>query len=92
LTHFSPENAELQFSGGFTVKHSGNQEKVKVRINCEITGESARFLLELKRRGLASSNREVVVQALRSLRKEVLERDLQEAKLKASQRLNEEEF
>jgi len=75
-----------------TLKHTEESEKVKVRINCEIEGEPAQFLLDLKRRGLVTSNRDAVVQGLTSLYKNVLERDLQEAKLKASKRLSEEEF
>lgn len=36
-------------------------EKRKVRINCEINGKPARILLDLKRRGLITSAKDVVV-------------------------------
>lgn len=61
-----------------------------MRVNCEISGEPARIFLELKQRGIVSSARDAVVQGLLSLHERVLQRDLQLARLKASQRLNEE--
>ena len=65
-------------------------ERLKVRINCEIRGKPAQIYLDLKRRGLITSAREAVVQGLTSLYEKVLQRDLQEARLKASRRLETE--
>jgi hypothetical protein len=67
-----------------------SKETLKVRVNCEITGEPAEIFVELKRRGIIHSARDAVVQGLMSLHEKVLQRDLQMAQLKASKRLNEE--
>jgi len=67
-------------------------EKQKVRINCEIRGEPARIYLDLKRRGLIISARDAVVQGLTHLYEEILQRDLQEAKVKASRKFDEDTF
>jgi hypothetical protein len=60
-----------------------------IRINCNINGEAAQILLNLKRRGIVKSNREAVVQGLISLHKEVLKRDLQLARLKTLKEVEE---
>ena len=62
----------------------------KARINCEIRGKPAEIFNELKRRGLITSARDAVVQGLACLYEKVLERDLREAQLKASKRINTE--
>lgn len=72
--------------------HRDEYENVKVRINCEIQGKPAEIFLNLKKRGLVTSARDAVVQGLTSLYERVLQRELQEAKLKASRRLGKEEF
>jgi len=66
-------------------------ENFKARINCEITGKPAQIFLDLKKRGLVTSARDAVVQGLTCLYEKVLQRDLQEAQLKASRRLSEDE-
>jgi hypothetical protein len=65
-------------------------EDEKARINCEIRGKPAEIFNELKRRGLITSARDAVVQGLACLYEKVLERDLREAQLKASRRINTE--
>ncbi len=47
-----------------------------VNVRCTLVGEPARILLELKERGIASSYRAVISQALYAYDDEVLERDL----------------
>lgn len=63
-----------------------NDEKLYVK--CILTGEPARIVSELKQRGIVSSVREAVVQGLFSYYEKVVERDLDRAKLRASQRLH----
>lgn len=55
--------------------------EASVRVNTTVKGEPARWILEWKRRGLFSSNTDAVVQALRTLRREMIERDLKEQQL-----------
>lgn len=54
----------------------------KVRVNTTITGEPAKILLEIKRRGLATSNTGVIITALKALHEKILEADLKQAQLK----------
>ena len=56
---------------------------MRVRINTEIEGDAARELLELKRRGIFTSNRDAVIQSIRLFYEKVIERDLNEQRLKA---------
>ena len=62
----------------------------RVHIKCAISGEPAQIFLDLKRRGIVLSAHDAVVQGLLSLHERVLQRDLQAAQLKASQKLSEE--
>lgn len=57
-------------------------EASKVRVNCTLKGKPAEVLLELKRKGIVASVREAVVQGLLTLHTQIVERDLQEARLK----------
>ena len=54
----------------------------RVRINTCISGEPAEILLQLKRRGLVTSNTDAVIQALLALHEKILDRDLRLARLK----------
>jgi len=60
-------------------------EGVKTRINLTLIGEPAQILLELKRRGLAVSNHDAVVQALLALQERILSYDIRKAELKKFQ-------
>lgn len=54
----------------------------KVRINTKISGQPAEILLELKRRGLVTSNTDAIIQALMALYENVVDRDLRAAQLR----------
>jgi hypothetical protein len=54
----------------------------KVRINTKISGQPAEILLELKRRGLVTSNTDAIIQALMALYEKVVDRDLRAAQLR----------
>ena len=54
----------------------------KIRINTSISGEPAEILLELKRRGIVTSNTDAVIQALYAFHEKILDRDLRLARLK----------
>lgn len=56
--------------------------EVKVHINCNIKGEPAQILLELKERGLVNSNKDAINQGLCALYNKILERDLKTKQLK----------
>ena len=58
------------------------QLEPKVRINTTIEGDPARQLLELKQRGIFSTNKDAFVQAIRLFYKTVIESDLMEERLK----------
>lgn len=66
-----------------------SKENKKVRINTAISGEPAEILLELKRRGIATSNTDAIIQGLLALNEKVVQRDLAAARLK-SLRVEEE--
>jgi hypothetical protein len=53
-----------------------------VRINTTIEGDAARQLLELKARGIFSTNKDAVVQSIRKFYEDTIERDLKERRLK----------
>jgi triphosphoribosyl-dephospho-CoA synthetase len=63
----------------------GNAKKLeaKVRINTTIQGDPARELLELKKRGIFTSNRDAVVQSIRLFYERVVERDLKQQRATA---------
>ncbi len=69
-----------------TVNDGPSRQITRVRINTEIEGESAKMLLELKKRGLVSDNTDAVNQGLLVLYDRVLRRDLARLQL---QRLKE---
>lgn len=71
-------------------RRKDNLYEERVRINCEVRGKPAEIFNELRRRGLVTSARDAVVQGLACLYEKVLERDLKEAQLKASRRINSE--
>lgn len=54
----------------------------KIRINTSISEQPAQILLELKRRGLVTSNTDAVIQGLLALYEKVVARDLKVAQLK----------
>jgi len=55
----------------------------RLRINTVIRGEPAKILLELKRRGIVTSNTDAIIQALRALYEKVVEQDLKRVQLEA---------
>lgn len=56
-------------------------KNTRVHVNCELQGEPARILLELKGRGLALSNTDAIAQGLLALYDRVIERDLRKMRL-----------
>jgi hypothetical protein len=56
--------------------------KTKIRVNCTLYGEPAKILIELKQRGLATSNTDAVIQALYALHEKIVNRDIRLAQLK----------
>ena len=63
--------------------------ELKVRINTTVVAEPAKILLELKSRGLVTSNTDAVIQALYALHEKILDRDLRLARLKALREVGE---
>jgi hypothetical protein len=61
----------------------------KVRINTTISGEPARILIELKNRGIATSNTDAIIQALFTLYDKIVERDLKTAQLRTLREVEE---
>jgi hypothetical protein len=55
-----------------------------VRINTVIQGDAARQLLELKDRGIFSTNKDAVVQSIRKFYEDTIETDLKEHRLKST--------
>jgi len=74
------------------MRKTRNEESNNVHIRCRITGEPAKILAELKKRGLARSYVDGICQGLVCLWERVVRRQLEEAQLKASQRLEEKEL
>lgn len=64
------------------LRRKPEENAAKVRINCVIRGEGARVLMELKRKGIVSSNREAVVAGLLALYNDIVQRSLREARLR----------
>ena len=62
-------------------KNDGSPRSVKVHVNCEVQGEPAKVLLQLKDRGLVLSNTDAISQGLLALYDRVIERDLKQKKL-----------
>ncbi|MCJ7574949.1 hypothetical protein MUO93_11935 [Candidatus Bathyarchaeota archaeon] len=62
----------------------------RVWVNFVLVGEPARVVLEAKRRGIAKSTRDAVVQALVTLNDKMLERDLRGAQVRMQRRAEEE--
>lgn len=60
----------------------------KIYVKCILSGEPARIVRELKERGIVASVREAVVHGILTYYEKVLQRDMELAQLKASQRLN----
>ena len=69
---------------------SRGKESNRVHIRCLIDGEPARILTELKNRGLVRSHVDAICQGLVCLWERVVKRQLEEAQLKASKKLEEE--
>ena len=65
-------------------------EEDKLYVKCTLSGEPARIVRELKERGIVCSVREAVVHGILTYYEKVVRRDLEQAQLKASQRLNRE--
>lgn len=61
------------------VKSSDIRESI--RINIEISGEPAEWLLAWKARGLVTSNKDAVLRAFRVLQEKIIEQDLRVARL-----------
>jgi hypothetical protein len=59
-----------------------NSARSTARINCQIKGNAAETLIELKKRGIIQNNREAVVQGLFALEQKVMKSDLEKSKLK----------
>jgi hypothetical protein len=57
-----------------------------LRLNLVIYGELAQWVTEIKERGLARTNREIIVWALRVLRERIVHQDLEEARLRTLSR------
>jgi len=74
------------------MKKTRNEESSNVHIRCQITGDPAKILTELKRRGLARSNVDAISQGLVCLWEKIVTRQLREAQLNASRRLEKEEL
>jgi hypothetical protein len=58
----------------------------KVWVNFVLTGEPARIIRDAKKRGIAKSTRDAVVQALIALNDRMLERELRGAQVRAQRR------
>jgi hypothetical protein len=69
-----------------------SKENKKVRINTSIKGEPAEILLELKKRGIAVSNTDAIIQGLLALHEKVVQRDLATARLKSLRAGGEEDW
>lgn len=69
-----------------------SRENKRVRINTSIKGEPAEILLELKRRGIATSNTDAIIQGLLALHEKVVQRDLARARLKSLRTWEEEDW
>jgi hypothetical protein len=63
-------------------------EEEKLYVKCTLSGEPARIVRELKERGMVASVREAVVHGILTYYEKVVQRDLERAQLKASQRLS----
>lgn len=72
------------------MKKIKNEEFNGVHIRCQVTGEPAKILAELKKRGLVRSHVDAICQGLVCLWERVVKRQLEEAQLKASKKLEEE--
>jgi len=72
------------------LKKIKNEESNSVHIRCQVTGEPAKILAELKKRGLVRSHADAVCQGLLALWEKVLRRELQEAQVKTSKKLEGE--
>jgi hypothetical protein len=58
--------------------------ETRVRINTVIEGDAARQLLELKSRGIFSTNKDAVVQSIRKFYADTIETDLKEHRVKSN--------
>jgi uncharacterized linocin/CFP29 family protein len=61
--------------------NSENQKDQGIRVNCNVYGDAARILSELKDRHIIDSNREAVVQGLLALQERVTKSDIEKSKL-----------
>jgi hypothetical protein len=73
------------------VSRENKERSARVHIRCAVDGEPARVLLELRRRGIIRSNADAVCQGLLALWEKAVRRELEEARLMASKRLEQEE-
>jgi len=62
----------------------------RVWVNFVLVGEPAKVILDAKKRGIAKSTRDAIVQALLALNDKMLERDLRIAQVDAQKRAEEE--
>ncbi len=70
--------------------YSHEARQLSIYVRCTLSGEPARIVRELKERGVVASVREAVVHGILTYYEKVLQRDLDQARLRASQRLNME--
>ena len=56
--------------------------KIRARTNTVISGEPAQWLLDWKRRCLARSNRDAIIQAFRAFQEKIVEQGLKVARLR----------
>jgi hypothetical protein len=61
----------------------------KVWVNFVLTGEPARIIREAKKRGIAKSTRDAVVQGLLALNDKMVERDLRKAQANAHRQIDD---
>jgi len=62
-------------------QQSSVRKGIRINITLKLGSEPVNWLLEWKKRGLVTSNRDAVVQAFRSFREKILEQDLRAAQL-----------
>jgi len=67
-----------------------NEDRSRVRINTEVTGEPAMWFYEWKKKGIIRSAPDAVRQAFQALHDKILERQLKTAQLRATEYAEEQ--
>lgn len=70
-------------SGSIARRRGKNLPSSRFRLNLTIYGEPAEWVVDLRERGLISTNRDLVLQSLQTLHDKTVERDLRSAQLKS---------